>query len=162
MTKRHLNDLKKCLQSKFVRYWGLELHKSDKLRTYREFKSIFEFEKYLKHVSNSSDRSNLARFRTSSHKLRIEYGRYTIPKTPIAERLCTQCSLNAVEDEGHFVMTCPKYVSQRAHITKHLNSNKNIVSQTYMSKFNWLLSNEDPVICKDIACFITVCFSLRS
>ena len=141
---------------------GLELHKSDKLRTYREFKSIFEFEKYLKHVSNYSDRSNLARFRTSSHKLRIEYGRYTIPKTPIAERLCTQCSLNAVEDEGHFLMTCPKYVSQRAQITKHLNSNKNIVSQTYMSKFNWLLSNEDPVICKDIACFITVCFSLRS
>ena len=38
MTKRHLNDLKKCLQSNFVIYWGLELHKSDKLRTYREFK----------------------------------------------------------------------------------------------------------------------------
>ena len=162
MTKRHLNDLKKFLQSKFVKYWGLELQKSDKLRTYREFKSIFMFEKYLKHVSNPSDRSNLARFRTSSHKLRIEYGRYTVPKTPIAERLCTQCSLNAVEDECHFLMICPKYVAQRARITKHLNSNKNIASQTYMSKFNWILSNEDPVICKDIACFTTECFALRS
>ena len=36
MTKRHLNDLKKLLQSKFIKYWGLELQKSDKLRTYRE------------------------------------------------------------------------------------------------------------------------------
>ena len=76
MTKRHLNDLKKFLQSKFIKYWGLELEKGDKLRTYRAFKLIFMFEKYLKHVSNPSDRSNLARFRTSSHKLRIEYGRY--------------------------------------------------------------------------------------
>ena len=113
------------------------------------FKSIFMFEKYLKRVSNPSDRSNLTRFRTSSHKLRVEYGRYTVPKTPITERLCTQCSLNAVEDEGHFLMICPKYVAQRARITKHLNSNKNIASQTHMSKFNWLLSNQDPLICKD-------------
>ena len=85
-----------------------------------------------------------------------------VPKTPIAERLCTQCSLNAVEDECHFLMICPKYVAQRARITKHLNSNKNIASQTYMSKFNWILSNEDPVICKNIACFTTECFALTS
>ena len=32
--------------------------------------------------------------------------------------ICTQlCSLNAVEDEGHFLMICPKYVAQRARIT---------------------------------------------
>ena len=60
------------------------------------------FEKYLTHVSNDSDRSNLARFRTSCHKLLIEYGRYTTPKTPIAERLCKQFVMNAVEDESHF------------------------------------------------------------
>ena len=58
---------------------------------------------------------------------------YTIPKTPFTERLCTQCSLNAVEDEGHFLMICPEYVAQiGAQITKHLNSKKNIVSQTYV------------------------------
>ena len=61
-------------------------------------------------------------------------------KTPVTEILCTQCSLNAVGDEGHFLMICPMYVAQRARITKHLNSNKNIASQTNMSKFNWLFS----------------------
>ena len=44
MTRRHLTDLKKSLQSKFVKYWSVELHKSEKLRTYRKFKSIFMFE----------------------------------------------------------------------------------------------------------------------
>ena len=79
MTNRHLAYLKKSLQSKFVKYWSLELSKSENLRTYRDFKSIFMFEKYLTHASNDSDRRNLARFRTSSHKLLIEYGRYTTP-----------------------------------------------------------------------------------
>ena len=68
MTRRHLTDLKKSLQSEFVKYWSVELHKSEKLRTYRKFKSIFMIEKYLTHVSNDSDCSNLARFRTSCHK----------------------------------------------------------------------------------------------
>ena len=60
------------------------------------------FEKYLTHVSNNSDRINLSRFRTSCHKLLIDYGRYTTPKTPIAERLCKQYVMNAVEDESQF------------------------------------------------------------
>ena len=101
MTRRHLTDLKKSLQSKFVKYWYVELHKSEKLRTYRKFKSIFMFEKYLTHVSNDLDRSNLARFRTSCHKLLTAYGRYTVPKTPIAERLCKQCVMNALKT-SHF------------------------------------------------------------
>ena len=63
---------------------------------------MFIFEMYLIHISNDSDHSNFARFRTSCHKLLIEYGKYTIPKTHIAERLCTQCSLNVVDDESHF------------------------------------------------------------
>ena len=61
------------------------------------------FEKYLTHVSNVSDRNNLARLRTSCHNLLIEYGRYTTPKTPIAESLCKQCVMNAVEDESFFI-----------------------------------------------------------
>ena len=31
--------------------------------------------------------------------------RYTTPKTPIAERLCKQCVMNAVEDESRFYGT---------------------------------------------------------
>jgi hypothetical protein len=38
----------------------------------------------------------LARFRISAHKLEIERGRYTIPKTVVENRIC-----EAVEDEEH-------------------------------------------------------------
>ena len=88
--------ISKSLQSKFVKYLSVELHKSEKLRTYRKFKSIFMFEQYLTHVSYDLDRSNLARFRTSCHKLLIEYGRYTTPKTPIAKRLCKQLKTRVI------------------------------------------------------------------
>ena len=81
---------------------------------------FFMFEKYLTHVSNDLDRRNLARCRTSSHKLLIEYGRYTTPKTPVAERTCAQCPLKAIEDERHVLMICPQYVSHRFLVTKHL------------------------------------------
>ena len=119
------------------------------------------FEKYLTHVSNDSDRNNLARLRTSCHKLLIEYGRYTTPKTPIAESLCKQCVMNAVEDES-FLLVCQKYANHRIKITNHLNNNTNFASQSYMSKFQWLLSNEDESVCKDIASVVTICFSLKN
>ena len=51
MTRRHLTYLKKSLQSKKFKYRSVELQKSEKLRTYRKFKSIFMFEKY--HTRNT-------------------------------------------------------------------------------------------------------------
>ena len=83
-------------------------------------------------------------------------------KTPISERLCKQCVMNAVEDESHFLLVCPKYANHRIKITNHLNNNTNFASQSYMSKLQWLLSNEDESVCKDIASFVTICFSLRN
>jgi len=53
---------------------------SEKLRTYREFKNIFKFEKYLQSVVDHNDRNSMTRLRTSSHILQIDIGRYTIPK----------------------------------------------------------------------------------
>jgi hypothetical protein len=43
----------------------------------------------LKELSN---RSTLACFRISAHKLEIERGRYTIPKTAVENRICKQCN----------------------------------------------------------------------
>ena len=68
--------------------------------------------------------------------------------------------MKAVEDESHFLLDCPKYANHRIKITNHLNNNTNFASQSYMSKFQWLLSNEDESVCKDIASFVTICFPL--
>ena len=69
--------------------------------------------------------------------------------------------MNAVEDES-FLLVCPKYANHRIKITNHLNNNTNFASHSYMSKFQWLLSNEDESVCKDFASFVTICFSLRN
>jgi hypothetical protein len=48
-----------------------------KLRTYKLFKSNFQFESYLSSPTNINHAIALAKFRISSHNLAIETGRYT-------------------------------------------------------------------------------------
>ena len=43
-----------------------------------------------------------SKFRTGNHNLRIENGRFTIPKTPENLRICYHYTLNSVEDDMHF------------------------------------------------------------
>jgi hypothetical protein len=113
------------------------------MRTYRLFNNVFKFEKYLSVVNSDNDRVSMTRFRTSNHKLQIEIGRYTIPKTPINDRTCKNCNLNSVEDELHCLLNCPKY----SHLRRELVSscfNKNMTNTLIIdSQFIWLLSNED-------------------
>ena len=61
--------------------------------------------------------------------------------------------MNAVKDESHFYWSV-----QSMLITEHLNNNTNFASQYYMSKFQWLLSNERESVYKNIACLVKICF----
>ena len=54
------------------------------------------------------------------HDLEIERGRYRRKPLPITERLCKLCSLQAVEDEKHFLVVCPIYMKQRKRLYKKL------------------------------------------
>ena len=74
------------------------------LRMYRYIKWSFKIEPCLYLVKDHRYRHAIAQLRTSSHILQIERGRYTKPRTPVNERLCTLC--NCVEDELHFVTAC--------------------------------------------------------
>ena len=132
------------------------------MRTYRLLNNVFKFEKYLSVVNSDNDRVSMTRFRTSNHKLQIEIGRYTIPKTPINNRTCKNCNLNSVEDELHCLLNCPKY----SHLRRELVSscfNKNITNTLIIdSQFIWLLSNEDTDVCRSIAKYLNLCFLLRT
>ena len=80
----------------------------NKLRTYSLFKTDIGCEKYLYEVKNVEARQALTKFRLSNHTLNIERGRYTTPKTPKEQRFCNFCP-DQVEDELHFLLTCPVY-----------------------------------------------------
>jgi Mg2+ and Co2+ transporter CorA len=104
----------------------------------------------------------MTRLRTCNHRLQIEICRYTIPKTPIHDRLRKNCSDNLVEDEIHLLLGCSKFNDlRRDYVTSCFNKNINRTNDI-SSSFIWLLSNEDNDVCKKIARFINLSFWLRT
>lgn len=89
-----------------------EINDSDrnpKLRTYKYFKRDLRLEPYLSLNIHKSLYCHIARFRLSSHNLRIELGRHKRPFIPAEERLCEKCRVVEVEDEYHCLMVCPHW-----------------------------------------------------
>ena len=89
----------------------------NKLRTYAKFKKQLGVEPYLIHVHDDRKRALLFKFRAGVAPLRIETGRYEAarPKqrgVPVYERIC-MCCCKEVEDEEHFLCSCPAYAVER-------------------------------------------------
>ena len=110
------------------------------LRTYLFlFKNHFQFEQYLT-IKIFDKRRCLTTFRISSHRLKIETGRFSKSLSPLENRVCDHYQ-SVIEDEFHFMIQCPKYT----HICKFFiqmfrNIVKNFLSLDDKLKFNWLLS----------------------
>ena len=49
-------------------------------------------------------RKVISRWRLSSHKLKIETGRYTVPKNLLVNRTCKMCGV--IEDKQHAIYRC--------------------------------------------------------
>ena len=49
------------------------------------------------------------KFRLGNHRLHIETGRYTVPKTPEHLRICSLCQANEDENECHVMFSCTLY-----------------------------------------------------
>ena len=47
--------------------------------------------------------SAINKFRLGNHRLRIETGRYTVPKTLEHVRICSLCQANELESECHVI-----------------------------------------------------------
>ena len=71
------------------------------------FKTTFGMETYLDMINDKSTRKHICSFRISVHRLHIERGRYTRPRTSVEERLCSVCK--EIEDEFHFMFECVKH-----------------------------------------------------
>jgi hypothetical protein len=49
--------------------------------------------------------------RIYAHTLRVQTGRYGQNRFPMSERYCLCCNIMDLEDEYHFVLMCPCYVT---------------------------------------------------
>ena len=52
-------------------------------------------------------------YRLSDHNLEIEKGRHKKEWKPREDRLCRNCDSGEVEDEFHFLLSCPIYTTLR-------------------------------------------------
>ena len=69
------------------------------------------------HYMDDTKRKTVTRWRLSSHKLKIETGRYSRPYTKRDDRLCKVC--NVIEDESHAIYDCKAHNIIRENY-KHL------------------------------------------
>lgn len=86
----------------------------NKLRTYRRFKGTLEKEKYLDINVPRDQRSAFVKLRCGVLPLEVETGRYN--GTILEERVCKLCNNGDIEDEVHFLITCPIYQDIRRTI----------------------------------------------
>jgi len=66
----------------------------------------FVLQPYLR-AKNRDIRKKMARFKTGSHWLEIQQGRFT--GTDRQDRICKKCSMGVFEDELHMVTECPLF-----------------------------------------------------
>ncbi len=64
---------------------------------------------YLRDIRPSASLFSFIKFRLGGHSLRVETDRWLRPKQPREQRICRHCSMQAVEDEQHFLFDCPFY-----------------------------------------------------
>ena len=117
---------KELAMMKYTAKWLEDIHAKPKLRTYCQFKTEYECEKYVGYDLSKSQRSLCAQFRSGILPLHVETGRYT--GTELDQRLCEYCELGEIEDETHFLLYCPFYhdlrktLFDKVHVDMSLDS----------------------------------------
>jgi len=127
-----------------------------KLRTYKLIKTDYRLEPYLLLPLNRKMYCQIARFRTSSHSLRIETGRHENPIIPAEERLCLKCDMNDVEDEMHCLVVCPSNSIHRVVLfntaTEYIENFERLDNE---NRFKTIMNAREPELLKAIGIFLT-------
>ena len=181
MSKTSGKTLAKIVKSKFDRYWldkinELKHNKHDnldhnKLRVYKQFKSSFTTEPYIKLVQNRNQRSSLTRLRISAHTLASELLRRSRPVVPLSRRFCAYCQTTTsngataskfVDTEQHFMVECGRFGNTRdAMFEKVSNIIKGFKDFTDHDKFITLMCPTTPQLAKKINRYIRFMFKKR-
>ena len=120
----------------------------NKLRLYRIHKSRLEPEPYVTQFIHRNQRKIVARLRSGSLPIAVETGRYSRPKIPLENRICTLCSQNFIEDEIHFLIDCEQYSDLRYDLfTSILEIHADFESLPSLVKY-CLLMSEETIQCK--------------
>ena len=137
-------EIKNIVNESFKRKWAhmlADVSSNPLLSTYITLKSEFKIEPFLCKIKNPKYRVAFAKLRASSHSLEIERGTNSKPKTPINSRVCHFCKI--IEDEPHFLITCPAYHDERQILMSHVSSlYPRVLEMNEHEAFIFLLTND--------------------
>ena len=138
------------------------LQNSGKLQFYQNFRKGHDAENYLEMILSFDQRRQLTKFRLSSHKLVIETGRYSKPKTPVQQKLCVLCNRNEIETEKHLFLKCSLYSKLRTDFFHIVDSQIHFVNPNSSEYIYALLSIQTTSSSiYSTSKFIHMCFQLR-
>lgn len=154
--------IKAVLQNDYDRFWHSLIMDSPKAITYSKIKYNPYLENYLYSVKNIRHKITLTRLRLSNHNLLVETGRHFRPKLEKRERKCFICK-NKIEDEMHFITSCPLYSNERKSLYKSLihNSKEFQSLRTEEQKFIFIMTNENVNVMTNLAKFTFNAMQLR-
>ena len=148
------NNIKQRILDMYNQKWYSDINNSSRLQLYSIYKHDFKPEKYLNIITETKYKVALSHFRTSSHDLRIETGRYD--NTPRDQRLCNSCNMNKIEDEFHFLLVCPKYRDLRCKYFKRY-----FCHWPTLYKFENLMSSTSNKVIVNVAKFLYFAAKIR-
>ena len=153
--------VKKQNDSFYKQVWKTEIAKLSKAESYLQYKNDIRIEEYLTKVKNIKHRKAITRLRLSCHPLMIEKGRHQKIPLQRSERTCQFCD-SVIEDECHFITTCPKYDTERIILYMAATENsKHFENMPNETKFIFLFSNEDTNVMSQLGAYIFNCLKKR-
>ena len=165
--------LKSSFKLKQQEYLSSECAEKPKLRTFMLFKDFQEPPAYITKPLTFHQRRMVAKTRLGCLPLRLETGRYSIPRLPEVERTCKVCrnqnqlvviqptnTDDPVESEIHFLFFCPTYTTERDLWLSKMTLPTNFIELPTNIKLKTVLN--DPLNVKFTAQFITNSFNIRS
>ena len=164
---------KSAFKLKQQEYLSSECAEMPKLRTFMLFKDFQEPPAYITKPLTFHQRRMVAKTRLGCLPLRLETGRYSIPRLPEVERTCQVCrnqnqlvviqptnTNDPVESEIHFLFFCPTYTTERDLWLSKMTLPINFIELQANTKLKIVLN--DPLNVKFTAQFITNSFNIRS
>ena len=136
-------------------------HQNKKLSFLKDLKDVHQTEYYL-NINNFENRRALTKLRTSSHKLKIETGRWqNIERN---SRLCQQCPGRFIEDEKHVTFDCTMHLTDSDNTFRFIKLNTNIDlshKATQMENLKLLFESKQLNALNALGKFIKMVFKLR-
>ena len=168
--KLTVTDMRKAFVSSQNDFLANECAQKPKLRTFNSFKDFQVAPAYIFKPLSFFQRRMIAKVRLGCLPIRLETGRYSIPRIPESERKCLVCKNyvthldpsdpDSIENEAHFLFQCVAYKNERGIWFQKMTLPINFNSFDLQHKFDIVLN--DPSNVKFTSQFILNSYNTRS